>query len=133
MNNPKLQSGYKVSQPQSVPSPSTFGVSQMPLVSHKGDKRVWIKAHVKTGAWGACPGFTFTFGSMLEFSVCLVIAVLAQKKCSHQLCINGFSLRHVKITYYLSPQSLRISVLLFIRYPSKDDWRQFIIISDAMD
>ena len=115
------------------PAPSTFGVSQMPLVSHKGDKHVWINAHVKMDARGACPGFTFTFGSVLEFSVCLIIVVLAQKKCSHQLCINGFSLRPMKITYYLSPQSLRISVLLVIRYPSKDDLRQFIIISDAMD
>lgn len=63
--------------------------------------------------------------------LCLVIVILAQKKCSHQLCINGFSLRHMKITHYLSLQSLRISVLLFIRYPSKDDLRQFIIMSDA--
>lgn len=66
--------GTRSANHKAFPAPSTFGISQMPLVSHKGDDHFVDDCSGdpvgcgKAEAKAAHPRFTCALGSLLEFS-----------------------------------------------------------------
>lgn len=132
MNNPKHQSGYKVSQPQSSPSsqhiwntsdatyepPWWFNAAGMPKVVERWRQREPVSdppCHSRA-SWRA---------------LCVWCSNLSTKG-GVSLALHSWIWLKMNENYTFSfCSSLRVSLLLFILYPSKEYLRQFIITTNA--